>query len=129
MGHLRLRTVHTILYVSEQSRSRIFYEQVLSLAPRLDVPGMTEFQLGPKSVLGLMPWSGISHLLRLPGEGPGLGCELYLDSEEAEAMLSRALVARGRLLSPFLQRDWGARVAYVADPDGHVLALADSEAQ
>ena len=29
-----------------------------------------------------------------------------------------------RLVSPVADRDWGDRVGYVADPDGHVIALA-----
>ena len=121
-----MKAVHTILYVRDQKVSRNFYQTVLSQEPRLDVPGMTEFQLSPKTVLGLMPWDGIQRLLDLAGTEPGVGCELYLDSPTAEVMLERALVAGGSLLSPYRDRDWGARVAYVADPDGHVLALANS---
>jgi uncharacterized glyoxalase superfamily protein PhnB len=28
-------------------------------------------------------------------------------------------------LSPVTRRDWGHRAGYVADPDGHVVALAE----
>lgn len=44
-----------ILYVSDQRRSAGFYEQVLALQPRLDVPGMTDFILSDGAVLSLMP--------------------------------------------------------------------------
>lgn len=35
-----------ILYVADQARSRDFYRTVLATEPTLDVPGMTEFDLG-----------------------------------------------------------------------------------
>jgi len=37
--------INFILYVKDQARSREFYAIVLGMAPRLDVPGMTEFGL------------------------------------------------------------------------------------
>ncbi len=54
-----------ILYVTNQERSRRFYESALGLAPRLHVPGMTEFALPSGGVLGLMPESGVRKLLGL----------------------------------------------------------------
>ncbi len=51
--------VHFILYVQDQNKSMEFYSKVLSEAPQLHVPGMTEFILNDKSVLGLMPTTGI----------------------------------------------------------------------
>ena len=37
--------VHFILYVADQTRSTQFYAAALGIAPRLNVPGMTEFTL------------------------------------------------------------------------------------
>ena len=48
-----------ILYVSDQQRSRDLYAVLLDLDPVLDVPGMTEFDLGGCK-LGLMPEEGIA---------------------------------------------------------------------
>ena len=53
---------HFILYVSDQSESARFYAAALGVAPRLDVPGMTEIAL-EGCVLGLMPEAGIRRLL------------------------------------------------------------------
>lgn len=116
--------IHFILYVADQARSCSFYRQVLGLEPRLDVPGMTEFELASGTVLGLMPEAGIERLLGVV-TGPRVArCELYLVLEEVEPALSRALAAGAELLSEASVRDWGARVAYVRDLDGHILALA-----
>ena len=115
---------HFILYVREQSASRDFYAKLLDLAPHLAVPGMTEFELGPDSVLGLMPEAGIERLLPIQTSPAGPRCELYLVLPELEPVLQRALEAGGRLLSGPEVRSWGARVAYLLDPDQHVIALA-----
>lgn len=117
--------MHWILYVADQQRSRDFYSQVLQQEPRLDVPGMTEFQIGPETVLGLMPETGVQRLLGLQPVS-GSRCELYWWVPDLEPVLERALAGGGTLLSPPMLRDWGARVAYLLDPDQHVLALADN---
>ncbi len=119
---------HFILYVRDQRRSAAFWARVLGRAPRLDVPGMSEFDLGPGCVLGLMPEEGIARLLPALSPSP-LGArapraEVYLVVEDPAAQHRRALAAGARELSPLLPRDWGHLAAYSSDPDGHVLAFA-----
>ena len=119
-----------ILYVTDQSRSTAFYEQVLGVPPRLDVPGMTEFNLPAGGTLGLMPESGIKALLgsRLPDPALGRGiprAELYLLVDHASPFHSRALAAGAVEISSLQARSWGHRAAYSLDPDGHVLAWAE----
>lgn len=120
---------HLILYVADQGRAREFYEAVLAVRPRLDVPGMTEFDLGDGAVLGLMPEAGIRRLLGDALPDPARAskvprAELYLVVESPAQVHARALAAGARELSPPLPRDWGAVVGYCLDPDGHVLAVA-----
>jgi len=121
---------HFILYVDDQDSSTEMYEAILAHRPRLDVPGMTEFDLPGGAVLGLMPGAGIRQLLgpELPDPAAGAGtprAELYLLGTEAAAMLDRALGAGARLLSPVSERNWGHRVGYCIDRDGHVVAFAE----
>lgn len=124
-----MNRVHFILYVADQKRSSDFYSAVLGRQPDLDVPGMTEFRLGDNSVLGLMTEDGVNRLfggaIASPASAAGIPrCELYLLSEDADALHDRALEAGSREISPFAVRDWHHRVAYSLDPDGHVLAIA-----
>lgn len=124
---------HFILYVADQERSSAFYAVVLGQAPRLDVPGMTEFELPGGGVLGLMPEAGIRKLLgeRLPDPASARGvprAELYLTHPHADACHARALQAGAAELSPMLHRDWGDHAAYSLDLDGHVLAFARTAA-
>ncbi|MFT3818130.1 MAG: GNAT family N-acetyltransferase [Rubrivivax sp.] len=118
-----------ILYVEDQARSRRFYEEALGLAPRLDVPGMTEFALPAGGVLGLMPEAGIKRLLgpALPDPARASGtprAELYLLVQDPAGCHAQALEAGARELSPLQARNWGHVAAYSLDPDGHVLAFA-----
>ncbi len=119
-----------ILYVQDQLHSRDLYRALLDREPVLDVPGMTEFDLdGCK--LGLMPSSSIARIITpaLPHPDAGHGvprCELYLRVDDLDAAISRAGQAGVAVVSPAVDRDWGDRVAYFADPDGHVIALAET---
>ncbi len=123
-----MNAVHIILYVSDQEKSKCFYEQVLGFSPRLHVNGMTEFELKPGMVLGLMPEAGIVRLLGPSIQDPSSSqvprAELYLVSSEAENYHGRALSFGGRELSPMEKRSWGHFVSYCADPDEHVIAFA-----
>lgn len=120
---------HFILYVADQARSAAFYRAVLDCAPRLDVPGMSEFLLPGGAVLGLMPEAGIRRLLGpvLPDPAGAHGiprAELYLLLPEPQAFHRRALAVGAVELSAFQPRAWGHSAAYCLDPDGHVLAFA-----
>ena len=118
-----------ILYVSDQSISKEFYRQALQSEPSLDVPGMTEFDLGTEAKLGLMPEEGIAKILlnKTPHPSTGNGiprCELYLLVPDPVAAYQRAVNAGAKPISPVQPRDWGDTVGYVSDPDGHILAFA-----
>lgn len=121
-------TSHFILYVRDQAASARFYRAVLGVAPRLDVPGMTELELGG-AVLGLMPEAGIRRLLgdALPDPASANGvprAELYLVVDDPASFHRRAIEAGAREISALAPRDWGHEAAYSLDPDGHVLAFA-----
>lgn len=124
-----MATAHFILYVADQAASVAFWRTALDRAPRLDVPGMTEFALDGGAVLGLMPEAGIRRLLghRLPDLAAARGtprAELYLLVDDPIACHARALAAGAVELSPVQPRDWGHRAGYLLDPDDHVLAFA-----
>lgn len=87
---------NTILYVRDQQRATIFYETVLGQQPRLNVPGMTEFQLSENHVFGLMPEARIKRLLgdRLPdpvSETVIPRAEVYFTVDDPEQHHSLAL--------------------------------------
>lgn len=125
-----MREAHTILYVADQERSTAFYARALAREPILCVAGMTEFELLPGCILGLMPAAGARRLLGARGPDPQVvagppRCELYLVVPDAAAHHARALAAGAVEVSALAPRDWGHRAAYSLDPDGHVLAFAE----
>lgn len=120
-------TSYFILYVRDQQKSADFYEAVLGYGPRMNVPGMTEFDLGLQSVLGLMPLAGVERLFNRTirsESGQNLHTEVYLMVDDPHCYHDRAIAAGAHELSPYSVRDWGHSVAYCLDFDGNVLAFA-----
>lgn len=121
--------VEFIVYVKDQERSRNFYSAILKKEPILDVPGMTEFSLLENCKLGIMPEKGIAKILKGKTPDPSIGsgiprCELYLSSSDVAKDFQEAINAGADPISEPKNMDWGDTVAYVADPDGHIIAFA-----
>lgn len=119
-----------ILYVSDQKRSKDFYKHLFQMEPELDVPGMTEFHLTENVKLGLMPESGITKILSdktlKPASGNGIPrCELYLKVYKPQEYINRGIELGAKMISELQLRDWGDTVAYISDPDGHIIAFAE----
>lgn len=125
-----MRQVEFILYVADQERSTDFYRHLLRIEPCLNVPGMTEFDLTDSARLGLMPEDGIAKILgdEMPHPNRGHGiprCELYLRIENALEYLKRGVELGALEISKFKDRDWGEKVGYISDLDGHVITFAE----
>ncbi len=127
-----MRRFHFILYVADQAKSTGFYRGLLGIEPSLNVPGMTEFCLMEGVVLGLMPAAGIAKIITPALPHPSLAegiprCELYLCVRGASDYIERALRLGGVAIEDLKDRDWGDRVGYIADLDGHVVALVEDD--
>ncbi len=126
-----MNEIEFIIYVADQRKSKDFYEQLLQIKPSLDVPGMTEFQLSDSVKLGLMPENGIAKIItpKLPHPSTASGiprCELYLKVENPEQYLQRGIQFGGKEISKLQNRDWGDKVGYISDLDGHIIAFAEN---
>ncbi len=125
-----IQSIETILYVNDQQASTDFYTKIFRQNPDLNVPGMTEFELARNCKLGLMPNKGIAKILLdktpHPDEGNGIPrCELYFYVENIQMECDNAIKNGAKLISPVEDRDWGDRVCYFADLDGHIIAFAE----
>jgi predicted enzyme related to lactoylglutathione lyase len=117
-----------ILFVADPERSKRFYIGLLDRQPVLDVPGMIEFDLGGAK-LGLMNMDNIARIISPPLPHPaeamgGSRCELYIEVDDLDPAIANAIKAKAMVVDAVADRNWGHRVAYFADPDGHVIALA-----
>jgi len=126
--HIKL--VETILYVNDQAASCGFYQKLFRKKADLDVPGMTEFILSDNCKLGLMPNNGIAKILAgktpHPEQGNGIPrCELYFYVDDIALEFDNAINTGAKLISPVEDRDWGDKVCYFSDIDGHIIAFAE----
>jgi len=127
-----MKSIEFIIYVADQEKSYNFYKQLLQLDAKLNVPGMTEFNLRDNVKLGLMPENGIAKILSNkvphPKEGTGIPrCEIYLKVYNAVEYIRRGIQLGGMEISKFQLRDWGDKVGYISDLDGHIIAFAEQE--
>ncbi len=128
MQHILL--TETILYVANQQASTDFYEKLFRQKADLNVPGMTEFRLSDTCKIGLMPNDGIAKILKdktaHPKTGHGIPrCELYFYVADVATEYDNALALGAKEISGIENRDWGDKVCYFADLDGHVIAFAE----
>lgn len=128
MNHILL--TETILYVANQQASTDFYEKLFRQKADLNVPGMTEFKLSQTSKLGLMPNDSIAKILKdktpHPQSGHGIPrCELYFYVADVMAEYNNAIAIGAHEISGVADRDWGDKVCYFTDLDGHVIAFAE----
>jgi len=126
----QIKFIETILYVENQKKSCDFYQKIFRRRADLNVPGMTEFNLADNCKLGLMPNKGIAKILQdktpHPKSGNGIPrCELYFYVENIEFEFENAIKSGAKLISQILDRDWGDRVCYFSDLDGHIIAFAE----
>ena len=130
INHIKL--VETILYVSCQEDSCRFYTKLFRREPDLQVPGMTEFLVSENCKIGLMPNQGIAKILGSKAPHPDRGngiprCELYFYVEDVQQEFDHAIESGATLISGIADRDWGDKVCYFSDPDGHIIAFAENK--
>ncbi|MBW7844218.1 MAG: VOC family protein [Bacteroidia bacterium] len=124
---MKIAKTHIILFVQDQQISKDFYQTVLATEPTLHVEGMTEFNIGNKIVIGLMPKNGIAKIIspeRVFSDKIISTCELYLYVENVTDEYNRILKLNINCISKLQHRDWGDTAFYFSDPDGHIIAIA-----
>ena len=77
-----------------------------------------------------MPNKGIAKILgdKIPHPEYGNGiprCELYLFVDDIQLEFDNAMKIGAKLVSPVMEREWGDKVCYFSDPDGHIIAFAE----
>lgn len=122
-----------ILAVCDLSRSIEFYRRSFAWPQTVDVPVYAEFLTPGDLRLGLYHRGGYVrnfdtvHVSERPTVGV-TATELYVECDDVEATLGRLISVGAQMISPLSERPWGDICAYVADPDGNVLAIAGARA-
>lgn len=124
------RHVLTVLAVDDAHRAAAFYEAAFGWLRTVSVPPYVELTLPGGHRLGLYQRVGFAAQTGVLPVATPLGgvspAELYLHVDDLPAACTRLAAAGARQLSPATLRGWGETVAYYADPDGHVVAVAAS---
>jgi len=114
-----MRIFRLAIPASDHPASRAFYEHVLGMAADDTVPSRLYFHCGDV-ILALIDWSveGRGDVRPLPGD-------LYLSTNELDAVYERAVAAGATVVSGIETRPWHERSFYCLDPDGHQLCFVD----
>lgn len=111
-----------ILAVSDLPRAVALYTAGLGMRPVVDAPHYVELDGG----VGLYQRAGFGgNIGEVPEPARGVtGTELYFRVPDLGGACAALAAAGARALSPAAPRPWGEFVAYYADEDGNVIALA-----
>jgi predicted enzyme related to lactoylglutathione lyase len=120
-----------IIYVEDIEKTKLFYELLFNIKPIVDEPGMCEFELPDGSTLGIMPNTSLEKLFGKSFEKQKRRkalpqTEFYFVVDDAQAFHNRALQLGTSEIREFSEMDWGEKVAYSINHDGHILAFAES---
>lgn len=115
------------LGVDDLSRSRAFYEKLGWRASSASQADVAFFQLGGV-VLSLYARASLAADAGLAAEGAGFSGVTLAHNvgspAEVEAALEAARKAGGRIVKAAHRADWGGRIGFFADPDGHLWEIA-----
>lgn len=124
-----MNKTYFIIYVEDLEKTKMFYELLFDIKPIIDEPGMCEFKLLDGSTLGIMPNTSLEKLFgtdfKIEKSRKSLPqTELYFLLQDALTFHKKALQLGATEIREFAEMDWGAKVAYSLNHDGHILAFA-----
>jgi uncharacterized glyoxalase superfamily protein PhnB len=99
--------------------SRLFYESALAIRADATVPSRLYFHCGGV-ILALIDWS-----VEGRGDFRPNPENIYLATNELDAVHERAVAAGATRVSSVELRPWGERSFYCLDPDGNHLCFVD----
>jgi len=119
-----------VVLTDDVERLKVFYRDVVGLPIQSDEGNFIRFGTG-KSHLAVMDRGVIGHIAgergRIRPGDKGFRFELYFRVEDARVASLRLQKSGAVLVSAFASRPWGDRAAYFLDPDGNLIAVADSK--
>ena len=126
--------MQVIFAVSDLACSVEFYERAFgwSRNERIDYANYVELLPPDGGSLGLFEESGFSQIVGVEPvdvpDGRVARAYLYVRVEDVDAAVARLEAAGGLRLSAPAPRSWGETAAWFADPDGNVVAVAETTA-
>ena len=114
---------YVILFVADLQASISFYRDVLGLQFKFSEHGYAEFAT-EGTRFGLFERARVPDLIGREARPGGPDAEVVFVVDDVDAWAPRLRDAGVAVLSGPVDRPWGHRTLHVADPDGHVVELA-----
>jgi lactoylglutathione lyase len=118
---------YVVLIVEDVARAVGFYTGVLGLPLAHDAGTYAQLDTGTTRV-GLYERAAMSETLGRPLRRPDAdqpGFELGFKVDDCDRAYAQLLRGGAEPATPPTDRPWGQRTAYVLDPDGHLVELAE----
>ncbi len=121
----------TILYVRDVKKSLAWYGKAFGLSTRFMTEGgeYGDLQLGGDVVLGFASlaqskrnFKGGVHATKKAGAPPAF--EIAFKADDVDAAHTRAVKAGAKSLAKPERKPWGQTVAFLRDPDGHLIEVS-----
>jgi catechol 2,3-dioxygenase-like lactoylglutathione lyase family enzyme len=109
------RLSHLFVHVADLERSRRFYVDLLGLELLIDEPGY--MRIGGHDGFH----AGMEE--RSPSEIGALGIEIVIRVDDVDRSVEKLLKAGARVDALPADQEWGARHAWLRDPDGYRLSI------
>ncbi len=121
---------YVVLIVEDLDRSIIFYQDVLDLPLRHRSGPYAQFDTGRTRLslyerAAMADTLGMSRLEAPRRDAPGF--EIGFKVPDADEAYARLVAAGAEAAVPPTDRPWGQRTAYLRDPDGHLVELAEDQ--
>jgi catechol 2,3-dioxygenase-like lactoylglutathione lyase family enzyme len=118
------------LGVHDLQQTKKFYEG-LGASVEKDFPGFVSLKFDDGSpALALYPREGLAQMVGVSPEGSGF-TGVILDynppgkgKDRVDEVLTQAQRARGKIVKPAADAEWGGRVGHFSDPDGNLWQVA-----
>ncbi len=119
---------YVVLVVAELERSLHFYTEVLGLALGHRSGAFAQLDTG-RTRIALYERAAMSRVVGIPLTAPdprAAGFELGFKVDDVDAAVAAFAAAGAEVVCAPTDRDWGQRTAYLRDPDGHLVELAQA---
>ena len=114
-----MRVFRVAIPVSQIALSRQFYETLLGLEADDTVPSRLYFHCG-EVILAVIDWA-----VEPLGPFHSTPEDLYIATDELDAVYERAITVGAHQLTPIETHPWGERSFYCLDLDGNRLCFVD----
>ncbi|WP_214720543.1 VOC family protein [Exiguobacterium sp. s192] len=119
-----VRYGYTILYITDPAKTRSFYHGLLGLPIKAEHGSYTEFETGT-TVLASNTKEDVRSMIpyELPDKTGQQSIELGFVTDDVQQLYETIRAAGHETILPPTEKPWGQIVAYVLDPDGHLIEL------